>query len=230
MKKGFILGLIIGIVITGLSVALASSQIQAILNDQIKVSFDGQVQEFRDETTNEVQYPITYKDRTYLPLRTVANLVGVGVDYDATTNTAILIKNGVPKSEQTGTAGSNIPLKDNHDEAEYQIKVAVQNLFKEVYGDKVFDARINVDKIYTSEEEEKMEVLKEMKLGPNEVAFEISYDLKPAEGADVMELTIPNGEYDEESGWVKDCSRLGVLRPTDKGEAKYIITDYGTGW
>ena len=59
-------------------------------NDQIKVSLDGTIQEFRDETTNEVQYPITYHDRTYLPLRTVANLVGVGVDYNAETNTAIL--------------------------------------------------------------------------------------------------------------------------------------------
>ena len=69
---------------------LANSQIQAILNDQIKVTLNGQVQEFKDETTNETQYPITYHDRTYLPLRTVANLVGVDVDYDASSNTAIL--------------------------------------------------------------------------------------------------------------------------------------------
>ena len=80
MKKGFIVGLATGLTVAGLSVVLANSQIQAILNDQIKVTLNGQVQEFKDETTNEVQYPITYKDRTYLPLRTVANLVGVGID------------------------------------------------------------------------------------------------------------------------------------------------------
>lgn len=51
------------------------------------------MQEFRDETSNEIQYPITYKDRTYLPLRTVANLVGIGVDYDSKTNTALLTSN-----------------------------------------------------------------------------------------------------------------------------------------
>ena len=90
MKKGFILGLIISIVLIGTSLAIANSQIQAILNEQIKVTLNGQVQEFKDETTNETQYPITYKDRTYLPLRTVANLVGVDVDYDANNNTAIL--------------------------------------------------------------------------------------------------------------------------------------------
>ena len=86
MKKGFVLGLATGVVLTGASLVLANSQIQAILNDQIKVTLNGQVQEFRDETTN----PITYKDRTYLPLRTIANLVGVNVDYDASSNTAIL--------------------------------------------------------------------------------------------------------------------------------------------
>ena len=34
----------------------------------------------------------------------------------------------VPKSEQTGTAGSNIPLKDNTEEAEKQIMIAMQDL------------------------------------------------------------------------------------------------------
>ncbi len=90
MKKEFILGLTTGVVLTGASLVFANSQIQAILNDQIKVTLNGQVQEFKDETTNETQYPITYHDRTYLPLRTVANLVGVDVDYDASSNTALL--------------------------------------------------------------------------------------------------------------------------------------------
>lgn len=90
MKKGFIVGLAAGLTVAGASLVFANSQIQAILNNQIKVTLNGQVQEFKDETTNETQYPITYHDRTYLPLRTVANLVGVDVDYDASSNTAML--------------------------------------------------------------------------------------------------------------------------------------------
>ena len=93
MKKGFIIGTVVGLTIAGASLVFANSQIQAILNNQIKVTLNGITQEFRDETTNEIQYPITYHDRTYLPLRTVANLVGVGVDYDANTNSAILTDN-----------------------------------------------------------------------------------------------------------------------------------------
>ena len=142
------------------------------------------------------------------------------------------VSTNVPKSEQTGTAGSNIPLKDNLEEAKHQIEVAMQYLLKETYGDEVFDARIYVEKVYTAEEEQEIEALKEMNLGPNEVAFEVKYELKPAAGVeDIMKFTAATGEYDEETGWVKEKYNLGVLRPTDgSGEQKYKITDFGTGW
>lgn len=90
MKKGFILGMCIGLTVAGTSLVLANSEIRAILNNKIKVTLNGITQTFRDETSNAVQYPITYENRTYLPLRTVANLVGVEVGYDEKTNTAIL--------------------------------------------------------------------------------------------------------------------------------------------
>ena len=134
----------------------------------------------------------------------------------------------VPKSEETGTAGSNIPLKDNAEEAETQIIVAMQTLLEEAYGDKIDDVKINVEKIYTVEDEQATEVLKDYNLGPDEVAFEVRYDLHPTEGVDVNELMAATGEYDEESGWVKDKFNLGILRPTEDGS--YTITDFGTGW
>ncbi|MBQ3292081.1 MAG: hypothetical protein IJH43_06880 [Mogibacterium sp.] len=134
----------------------------------------------------------------------------------------------VPKSEETGTAGSNIPLKDNAEEAETQIIAAMQTLLEEAYGDKIDDVKINVEKIYTVEDEQATEVLKDYNLGPDEVAFEVRYDLHPTEGVDVNELMAATGEYDEESGWVKDKFNLGILRPTEDGS--YTITDFGTGW
>ena len=136
----------------------------------------------------------------------------------------------VPKSEQEGTAGSNIPLKDNLTEAEYQIKVAMQDLLKETYGDQVFDARINVTKMYTAEEEQDMPALKERNLGANEVAFEVNYEIKPAEGVDPIIFTAATGEYDEESGWVKEKYNCGILVPNESGDAKFKIVDFGTGF
>ncbi len=136
----------------------------------------------------------------------------------------------VSGEDKGGYAGINIPLKDNYSEAEYQIKVAMQNLLKDSYGEEVFDARINVEKIYSAEEENEVEALKERNLGPNEVAFEVKYDIKPAQGVDPNKFTAGTGVFDEESGWVKEKYNLGILRPTGEEDPAYKITDFGTGW
>lgn len=123
-----------------------------------------------------------------------------------------------------------VALKDNAAEAEYQIKVAFQDWLAQAYGDDVVDARIYVEKIYNTEEEQSMDVLKEMNLGPDEVAFEVRFELLPAEGADILALTVPNGEQDPESGWIKEKFVLGVLRPSTDVENGYVVTNIGTGW
>ena len=88
-----------GIMIGGLTVVGANQAIQAIQNTNIKISLNGVIQEFKDETTGEIQYPITYNDRTYLPLRNVAQLSGLVVDYDSSTNTAILTNKNEQKTD-----------------------------------------------------------------------------------------------------------------------------------
>lgn len=79
---GFIIG-------TTLTVS-AATWIQAYRNDKMKILLNGETQIFRDATTNEIELPIMYNDRTYLPLRSLATLFGVNVDYDETTDTVIL--------------------------------------------------------------------------------------------------------------------------------------------
>ncbi len=83
-------GVIAGMLIGSATVVGANQAIQAIQNTEIKVDLNGQVQTFKDETTGEIQYPITYHDRTYLPLRNVAQLAGLSVDYNNNSKTAIL--------------------------------------------------------------------------------------------------------------------------------------------
>lgn len=135
------------------------------------------------------------------------------------------------KKESSDNNSSSIinrtPLKSDYDEAEYQIKVAVQEKFEDMYDGIVVDARIYVKKVYTAEEEKNIPVLKDMNLGNDDVAFEIEYELKPAEGVDINVLTVSNGEYDESTGWVKNKFNVGVLKATDKG---YVITNFGTGF
>ena len=133
-----------------------------------------------------------------------------------------------PKEEQEGTAGSNIPLKDNQEEAEKEITTAVQALLDESYGDKIDDVRITVDKVYSTEDEQANDILKEENLTPDDVAFEVSYDLHPAKGTDVNELLPANGEFDEASGWVVKKTAVGILRKADDGS--YKVDSFGTGW
>lgn len=116
MKKNFALGLVTGILIAGASLVFANSSIQALLNDKIKIVLNGDTQVLKDETTNEVQYPITYQDRTYLPLRTIANLLGIKIDYDAESNSAIL------KTDDSEENESESKMKSDFDLLKYMTK------------------------------------------------------------------------------------------------------------
>lgn len=211
MKKGFLLGLATGIALTGTSLALASTQIQAILNDQIKVTLDGTVQEFKDETTNETQYPITYKDRTYLPLRTVANLVGVGVDYDAESNTAILTT-----GNQEGVGNTD----------EGMVALVLEQHFKSAYPDAVEEVNPVKIKVYTQEEIASNELLKDYKLNEGDIVFEAEYELKIVEGyKDMMQFTAATGEVDGQ--WIRNKHNVGIARSGDNG---YTLDAFGTAF
>ncbi len=112
---GFLAGMMIG----GVTIVYANQAIQALQNTEIKVSLNGAIQTFKDETTGEVQYPITYNDRTYLPLRNIANLAGLSVDYDSSTNTAIL--------------ESDADIPGQHDDI-YELKLTEEELLKRIFN------------------------------------------------------------------------------------------------
>ena len=141
---------------------------------------------------------------------------------DNVENTLSATQNSVVDTEENSNT-----IKNDKEEAEKQIEIAMQNLIKKNYGSDVVDSKIFVEKIYTSEEEQEMDVLKEMNLGPDEVAFEVKYELKIKEGIDPIRFTAATGEYDEETGWVKEKYNVGILRPNGEG---YTITDFGTGF
>ena len=63
MKKGFILGLTTGVILTGASLVLANSQIQAILNDQIKVTLNN-LRKVRNEGEHRCQVIMERRDES----------------------------------------------------------------------------------------------------------------------------------------------------------------------
>lgn len=114
-KVTFVCGVISGILIGGISIVCANQAIQAIQNTNISVSLNDHIYTFKDETTGETQYPITYNNRTYLPLRNVAQLAGLDVDYDQTNNIAQLSsKDGGVYDEEMGVTFKRILVSQWH--------------------------------------------------------------------------------------------------------------------
>ena len=125
--------------------------------------------------------------------------------------------------------GSIKDISNNKEAAKYQIEKTLQKYFEDIYGDKIINSRFNVTKIYTPEEIEKNETIKSLKVGKKDVAFEVEYQLQPTDENDYNELMIPDGEYDQKLGWVKNINRLGILKYNDK-KGSYSIKNFGTGW
>ena len=125
--------------------------------------------------------------------------------------------------------GSIKDINNNKEAAKYQIEKTLQKYFEDIYKDKIINSRFNVTKIYTHEEIKKNETIKSLKVGKKDVAFEVEYQLQPTDENDYNELMIPDGEYDQKLGWVKNINRLGILKYNDK-KGSYSIKNFGTGW
>lgn len=70
---------------------LASSNetISATLNRLLTIKINGETQTFKDAGENTV-YPLTYNGTTYLPVRSLANIFGFDVEYDANSYSVLL--------------------------------------------------------------------------------------------------------------------------------------------
>ena len=73
----------------GTPVTHNKNQTIAIEYNDIKVTLDGKPVELKDATGKTIE-PFTYNGTTYLPVRAVANLLGVDVKWDGATNTIYL--------------------------------------------------------------------------------------------------------------------------------------------
>lgn len=93
MRRKILLTLLLAIVlILSISigaVAASNTQITALLNHALNITLDGKPWTPKDANGNALT-PITYEGSTYLPVRAVAEAAGIGVDWDAATQTVVL--------------------------------------------------------------------------------------------------------------------------------------------
>ena len=92
MTLAITLALVCGMAI-GASAADTLKEISAYLNYGITIKYNGEAQNLTDAGGNRV-YPISYNGTTYLPVRAVSNMLGIGVDWDGATQTVLLGKTG----------------------------------------------------------------------------------------------------------------------------------------
>lgn len=66
-----------------------TKEIKTYIEPGITVKYNGEAQAMKDAVGNTV-YPVLYEGTTYLPVRAVSNMLGVGVDWDEATQTVLL--------------------------------------------------------------------------------------------------------------------------------------------
>ena len=115
MKKGRIKDILLGAVLTVMVISLAAPVFAAsgsrtvdVWYDDISVVLDGDTLTLRDGNGKIVE-PFTIDGTTYLPLRAIANALGLDVDWNGNTSTVILESRG---SASTGSTGSTVSTGD----------------------------------------------------------------------------------------------------------------------
>lgn len=76
-------------VVIGAGASSTLQEIKAYLNSGITVKYNNAVQTMTD-TNGKTVYPITYEGTTYLPVRAVSKMLGIGVEWDQATQSVLL--------------------------------------------------------------------------------------------------------------------------------------------
>lgn len=96
------------VMVFSLTVSASAATAQTVtvkLSPNITVTLDGEAQAMTDVKGNPV-YPVLYGGTTYLPVRAVGNMLGLGVDWDQATQTVLLT---TAASMEPATSGGKTP-------------------------------------------------------------------------------------------------------------------------
>lgn len=138
MKKHFkkstiVLLAILTYVILGVTTYAAGKWVQAYQDNTLKISFNGVNQTFTEPNDGSKIIPLIYNGRTYLPLRAIAGLTGLGVDYNDATNT-VLLTSGLAisnsgNSNNTSSTGSiqDLSKDPNFQGVDFKNETTLQN-------------------------------------------------------------------------------------------------------
>ena len=84
-----LLVLLLAIICVAGTLAATQVRINALLTPDVKITYNGVVQTPRDGNGNVV-YPVNYNGYTYLPIRGLAGILGIDIDWDQNSKTVLL--------------------------------------------------------------------------------------------------------------------------------------------
>jgi len=99
--KGIVIGALMMILLSG-TVLLASAETRQVVFG-VGVSFNGTRVNFDADSQ-----PFIMDGRTFLPVRAIADIAGLGVDFDGATNTVVLTGDGAPAAPARATSPSPV--------------------------------------------------------------------------------------------------------------------------
>lgn len=112
------------LMLTVINISIASStkkEIQAIQDYSINMSLNNE-NFIAKEKDGTILAPIVYKDRTYLPVRQLAEVIGVSVDWDNNTKTVILHnETNTGATQHNALIEENNALKEQNESLKYEI-------------------------------------------------------------------------------------------------------------
>lgn len=105
--RTFVAGLIVGTILLSTVTVFAGTQTIEAFYNNIKISIEGKAIELKDAAGDPIE-PFIHEGTTYLPIRAIAEALGMEVKYNETTNTVELTKaKEVGTVNQRGVAVSN---------------------------------------------------------------------------------------------------------------------------
>lgn len=130
--KGFALGVVCGILIlalVGTAFATVGTKTATLLYENLKITLDGEQLTPKDVNGNIVE-PFTIDGTTYLPLRAIAEMLGLNVEWDGENKTAVLttgesVASGTVLVDQNGIKITYTGIsKDNYST---DVKLLIEN-------------------------------------------------------------------------------------------------------
>ena len=151
--KGFIMGLIMGLVISCVCVGAVTGVVTKELHyNDIKVTLNGKEITPKDANGKVVE-PFIIDGTTYLPVRAVADALGLDVNWDGETNTVKLGKDSADSSDIPSGVGSVIYDKDGvkitylgverSDELFTELSLMVENNSGEILNARCMEVYVN---------------------------------------------------------------------------------------